>query len=48
MTTLYLFHDLIEAGSTANTVVSLFGDLWDGDAAADSVAPALMLLGVGT
>lgn len=32
MTTLYLFRPLIEASETGDTVVSLFGQWWDGDA----------------
>lgn len=32
MTTLYLFHQFIEATETADTVLSLFGQWWDGDA----------------
>jgi hypothetical protein len=35
MTTLYLFHPWIEASETGDTVLSLFGQWWDGD-----VAPA--------
>lgn len=34
MTTLYLFHPWIEASETGDTVLSLFGQWWDGDAAA--------------
>src|SRR5690606_31281804 len=34
MNTLYLFHPWIEASETGDTVLSLFGQWWDGDAAA--------------
>jgi hypothetical protein len=34
MTTLYLFHPWIEASETGDTVLSLYGQWWDGDAAA--------------
>lgn len=45
---LYLFHDLIEASETGSTVISLFGNLWDGDAAVGGLpAASLALLGVG-
>ena len=32
MTTLFIFHPLIEASETSATVLSLFGQLFDGDA----------------
>ncbi len=31
MTTIYLFHPWIEASETRDTVLSLFGQWWDGD-----------------
>lgn len=36
MTTVYLFHPWIEASETENTVVSVFGQWWDGDVSGGS------------
>lgn len=43
MTTLYIYHRWIEASETSATVLSTFGQWWDGDAAAGGAAVAGLL-----
>jgi len=43
MTTLYVFHGLIEASATGDTVLSVFAPWWDADEdAADTILPQMM------